>query len=278
MKKIINLVCASAIALSLSACGGTASSDNTGNSASTEKEYLADDEISNAISNGNDYKGKYIKITGKVFNNIGEDSDGNTQYQAYYDIANYDEDFVFVVASGSEKLNNDEYVSVDGQITGAEKYENYFGQEMETLVINADTVTKISYMDAVVPTLISIEPALSQEQNGITISVDKVEFAETETRVYLTETNNSSDVFDLWTYEATIVQNGMQIDLSDGISQYEGDYPTLSTSLTTGASSSGIIVFKPVDSTQGFQLNLPCSSENYEIKMSDFTFDVPAAQ
>lgn len=182
------------------------------------------------------------------------------------------------MASGGEKLNTDEYVSVDGQITGAEKYENYFGEELETIVTNADTVTKLSYMDAVVPTLKSIEPALSQEQNGVTISVDKVEYAEAETRVYLTETNNSGYTFDLWSYEATIVQNGTQIDLSDGTSQYEGNYPTLSDSLTTGASSSGIIVFNPVDSSQGFQLNLPCSSENYEIEMATFTFDVPAAQ
>ena len=274
MKKIITYVVAALMVFSLSACGGSSSASST----PTPKVYVSDEKVSSALSNPDDYKDQYIVLTGKIFNVIGEDKDGNSQYQAYHDIENYDQDFVFIVPAGGEKLNENDYVSVDGQILGKVSGENMLGSSVEALAINADTVTKLSFIDAVVPTISSIEPNMPIEQNGVTVSVDKVEFAEKETRVYVTETNNSADNFNLWTYEAAIIQNGTQINLSSSDSAYEGEYPEISSSLLPGASSTGILVFDPVDSTQGFQITIPCSSDNYDLDMQPFVFDIAAAQ
>lgn len=277
MKKFINCVMASILAISLSACG-SGISNGSASSTPTPKVYVSDDNISNALSNPDDYKDQYIVLTGQIFNVIGQDDDGNTQYQAYHDVENYDQDFVFIVPSGGEQLSQDDYVSVDGQITGEASGENYFGTSLSTLAMNADVVTKLSYIDAVVPTISSIEPNMPVEQSGVTVSIDKVEFAEKETRVYVTETNNSSDNFNLWVYEAAIIQNGTQINLSDSGSSYMGEYPEVSSNLLPGANSSGILVFDPVDSTQAFQISIPGSSDNYEIEIQPFVFDIPAAQ
>ena len=46
------------------------------------------------------------------------------------------------------------------------------------------------------------------EQNGVALKVDKVEFAEKETRVYITETNSSSDNCSINVYDIKILQNG----------------------------------------------------------------------
>lgn len=277
MKKLIYFLLTCSMVFTLSACG-SGSSSGSADATPTPKVYVSDDEIDAVLSNPDDYKGKYINITGKIFNVIDTDSDGSTQYQAYYDIENYDKDFAFTVSSDAGTFSTDAYVNVDGQIAGEVTGENMLGTDVSTIMISADTVTELSYMDAVVPTLKTITPGLSQEQNGVTVSIDKVEIAEKETRVYVTETNNGSDNFDLWVYEAAVIQNGTQINLSSSGSSYEGEYPELSSSLLPGASSSGILVFDPVDAAQGFQVNIPCASENWEVEMQPFVFDVPAAQ
>ena len=134
-------------------------------------------------------------------------------------------------------------------------------------------------MDAVVPTIKEITPenAIS-EQNGISLKVDKIEFAETETRVYMTETNASSAKFNMWVYSIKITQNGQQIEQdSTSMSSYEGDYAQLSTEILPNASSSGILVFPAMDSSAMFSdICLKEAAMNYMIDFAPFTIDISA--
>ena len=68
-----------------------------------------------------------------------------------------------------------DYVYVDGKIDGKFSGENYFGSAVECPLIVDATVTKGSYLDIVTPTIAEITPAVSQDQNGVIVSVDKVE-------------------------------------------------------------------------------------------------------
>ena len=109
-------------------------------------------------------------------------------------------------------------------MSGAFEGENIMGGTISCPMINAVSIERQSYMAAVVPTISEIVPenAMS-EQNGIVLKVDKVEFAEKETRIYLTESNSSADKFSMWVYSIKIVQNGQQIEQdSTSSSSYEG--------------------------------------------------------
>ncbi len=276
-KKIVTVLLA--VALSCSVWGCSLNSSSNAPAASEEKSeepvYIDETEISNLFSNPDDYKGKYVKLSGKIFN--GPDKEENfVAYQAWHDIQNNDNDFVFGIENPEEDFFQNDYVIVDGIISGSFEGENMMGGTITCPMITAVSIEKQSYMDAVVPTIKEIVPENAvSEQNGVSLKVDKVEFAEKETRVYLTESNSSADKFSMWVYSIKIIQNGQQIeqDVTSG-SAYEGDYAELSTDILPNASSSGVLVFPAMDSSAGFQIYAEGISDNYELEFQPFTIDI----
>ncbi len=276
-KKLAALLLVGTMVFSVMAC--TSDSSNESTEISQEKSekpvYLEETEISDLFSNPENFKGKYVKLSGKIFN--GPDKEENyVAYQAWHDIQNSDKDFVFGMENPEEELSQGDYVIVDGVISGAFEGENIMGGTISCPMINAVSIERQSYMDAVVPTISEIVPenAMS-EQNGIVLKVDKVEFAEKETRIYLTESNSSADKFSMWVYSIKIVQNGQQIEQDfTSSSSYEGNYAELSTDILPNASSSGVLVFPAMDSSAGFQIYAEGSSDNYELDFQPFTIDI----
>lgn len=98
-----------------------------------------------------------------------------------------------------------------------------------------------------------------------------MEFAENETRFYVDVTNNSNDNVSIYSSSAKVVQNKKQYE--ESYSAYSDDYPQLSDDLTPGASSSGIITFDKIKPAN-LQLILEGYSDNYDIDLSDFKFDL----
>lgn len=240
-----------------------------------EKIYLTETEIPTLFADPDSCKDKYVKLNGRVFTAPEQDKNGIV-LQAWHDPENASNNFIIYVNGTDGEFKQDDYISVDGKIIGEFSGENMFGGTVTAPMIQADTIEVQSYMDAVVPTLSEITPkdAIS-EQNGISLKVDKVEFAEKETRVYLTESNSSNAKFSMWTYNIMIIQNGKQIE-QDGtsMSSYAGDYEQLASDILPNASSSGVLVFPPMDSSASFQLYAEGSSDNYELKFEPFTIDI----
>ena len=272
-KRIVAILMICSLLAGLWACGGNDGAEPEND----EKEYLSETEIANLFSYPESYKGKYVKLSGKIFN--GPDTAENyVAYQAWHDAQNSTNDFVFGMENPEEDFNVDDYVIVDGRITGTFEGTNAFGTTIECPQIDAISIEKQSYMDAVVPTIKEITPENAvSEQNGISLKVDKIEFAEKETRVYLTETNASADKFSFSVYDIKITQNGQQIsqDMSS-MSSYEGEYPELSYEILPNASSSGVLVFPPIDSSAGFQIYAEGYSDNWELEFAPFTIDISA--
>lgn len=271
-KKLMAVLLATTIALSLTACGSSSGTENADEP--KEKEYVDESEINNVFSEPEKYEGKYIKLIGKIFS--GPDKAENyVAYQAWYDTTNYDKDFVFGLEN-DDSFAIDDYVLIDGMITGAFEGENVIGGTIICPMIDADSVEKLSYIDAVVPTIVEIVPDnVVMEQNGISLKADKIEFAEKETRVYLTETNNSSDKFSFSVYDIKIIQNGQQISQdTSSMSSYEGNYAELSYEILPNASTSGVLVFPAIDSSTDFQIYAEGYSDNWELEFVPFTLNI----
>lgn len=273
-KKIMAILLIATMSLSLAACGGSSDSSDKKEKKEEKKEYVSESEIAEVFSNPDKFKGKYIKLSGKIFNGPDKDED-YVAYQAWHDTENSDKDFVFGI-EGDDSFAIDDYIMVDGIISGTFEGENMLGGTVTCPIINADSVEKLSYIDAVVPTINEITPENAvSEQNGISLKVDKVEFAEKETRIYLTETNGSPDKFSFNVYDIKLTQNGQQITQdSSSMSAYNGNYAELPYEILPNASSSGVLVFPPVDSSASFQIYAEGYSDNWELQFSPFTIDI----
>lgn len=256
----------------LSGCGGEEKQEEP-----EEIVYLEESEINSLFTNPDEYAGKYVKLSGQLL--AAPETDGETiALQAWHDIENYAQSFI-VYTDAADDIENQDYIWVDGKIDGTFSGENAFGGSVECPFIVDATVTKGSYMEMVVPTIAEISPAASQDQNGIVVTVDKVEYAENETRVYVTINNGTDYNFSCGTYSAKLLIDGKQID-QNTMSQTLYNSPELSElsyEVMAGTSSSGTLIFPAIEQGVAFQFILPDAySDNYDLMFTNYTVDVPA--
>ena len=281
-RRIIVSILASVVMLTLMACGGgeSGAEGSTGaeskESESEKKEYIEESQITELFTNPDNFKGKYVVLTGRVFAEPEKD-EGLTVLQTWHDPKNAQNNFI-TGYTGSETIKIDDYIKVDGKIEGTFEGENMLGGTVTAPLISTDNIEVMSYIEAVVPTISEIIPENAvAEQNGISLKVDKIEFAAEETRIYMTETNSSADKFSMFTYSMKIIQNGQQIEQEIGsTSSYEGNYAELSSDILPNASSSGVIVFPAIDSSASFQIYAEGYSYNWELDFAPFTIDISA--
>lgn len=270
-KKLMAALLMGTMILGLTACGGSSESAEP-----KEKEYISEEQIPELFTSPEDFKGKYVKLTGQVFVEPEKDDDG-VALQIWNDPKNVQNNFV-VYYSGDNSIKSNDYVMVDGEISGEFSGENAFGGEVSAPLIKADTVEVKSYMEIMAPTTKEITPNASQEQHDLTITVDKIEYSDIETRLYLTVKNDGKETASYGMYDVKIVQDGKQIEQDQSSSSiYDGGYPELSYEVTAGASTSGILVFPVIDPDKDLKVIVPDAySDNYEIEFKDFSFDIKA--
>lgn len=107
-------------------------------------------------------------------------------------------------------------------------------------------------------------------QFGYIITVEKIEFADDETRVYVKAENTSSNKFNIYKYSAKILQGLKQYNQSDN---YEANYPELQSELQPGVVSEGILVF-PTINQNNMKLIIGGSSSDWNIDINDYSFDL----
>jgi hypothetical protein len=253
--------------LAFTSCGGDSesSSSSTAAETSTEAEGVPGSEsvtftLANwdlLASSPEDYKGARVNVVGKVFT-APERDEGAVYFQMYADPKNSEWNTIVAYPDSSLRVRQDDFVRVKGEVTGGYTGENAFGGEVTAPTITADTVSVVDATAAASPATTTLGRATST-QHGITLLVRKVELADDETRVFLKIRNASSSKFSFYGSSGKAVQRGRQFE-----SEYNSDYPELSTDLLPGASTSGVIVFPPLD-PKGLTLHLEGSSDNYEI-------------
>lgn len=233
-----------------------------------ERVYLSAEEIEKAYSNPDAYVGKYVKIGGVVFGEP-EISDGSVYFQMYGDAENYEKNTV-VLFYGNADISSNDYIMVDGVISGSYEYQNMMGGTLSALKIETDSVEESNYIDCCSPTIKTVEINENIDQKGYVVTLEKVEFSKTETRLYFTVNNNGSANFSLSDYNIKIVQNGKQYECQYN---YNADYPTLQTDLIPGTTTSGIVSFPALDSEVGMKIYCESYCDDWTTNLKEYTFE-----
>jgi len=247
--------------------------ENANNTANEETQEDADreyvDDVSAVAASPEEYEGKWVSFTGKVLS-FESDTDG-VYLQVYTDPQNYGGNVVVHSTDTSLTFFTDDYVFVEGKVEGIFARENMSGEELNLAKINATTIEGADYISAMSPTIAEIFPAASMEQHGFTLTVEAVEFAETETRVYVTAINNTGEEYALYTYSMAIIQNGHQFEIQNN---YDANYEALPSDIPDTILASGIVSFPALDATTPFQLIAEGQSNNWELEFVPFTIDI----
>lgn len=266
MKKILSFCLALIMCVGLVGCGDSSDSDKE-----AKKEFVSEKDIRKIYSNPEDYVGKYVKLSGKVFTNPEKDADG-IYFQMWADPKNSDLNTVVAYGNSDFELNSDDYVTVEGKIVEKFEGENSFGGSISAVQIIATKVKISSYIEVVSPTLKEINTdGLLNSQNGVDISVNKIEFANNETRVYYTVTNNSGSNYSFYYFNMKLIQNGKQYEPE---SNWDADYPEVSGDVLNGVTADGIASFPKIDQSN-FDIHFDSGySSNYDLDFTEFSFPV----
>lgn len=266
MRKTVCLLLASIMSLTLFGCGGSSGSESqsasstTASNAYSEKDVLSKSEISELFNNPSKFKGRSVKMYGQIFNSIPSDGNG-TYFQMYEDPENSENDIIVYVDKKYD-VKTDKVVLVKGLIGDSNTYENVSGGEVTSPLIEAESVENATYADAFYPAEKTVKPKASKTFGKAKVTIDKVEFAKKETRVYITIKNNGSSAAEMDSYSATIVQNGKQYEVQDN---YNANYKSIPDSVKSGVKASGIIVFEPIKKSD-FKLSfsIDCGDNWYD--------------
>lgn len=262
MKKFIVGAMALFMILIVCACGGKSSSANS--------EPLSEAEIASLFSDPDQFKGRAVELVGKVDGGK-QVNDDITAFQMFCDWENYDQGVIVVQDTKDVAVKDGDFVKVKGTVDGMFDGENAFGATLSYPQVSANSVVVSSYAEIAAPTKKEIVPeSNSIDQHGYVVTVDKIELADSETRVYVTVTNNGSDTFDFYDFNCKIIQGDKQYDASDN---YDTGYDEVQSEILPGISSSGIVVFGAIDASD-FILILDGYSEDYSIDFDRYEYSI----
>lgn len=152
-----------------------------------------------------------------------------------------------VIAPSPTQVKKDDYVRIEGKVQGNYQGTLPSGQGFSGSRVAATTVKVITREAAVAPAIKTDSVNKPLTQNGVVVTLDRVELAKQETRVYVNVTNGAAQSIVLNPGSIRLVQNEQQYEPK--VLQNSG-YPQLPSMLVPGAKADAVFVFSPINAAQ----------------------------
>lgn len=263
MKKILSLFLSTIICISLMGCKDDVEVENT------TKEYVPETEILQVYTNPEKYKGKFLKVKGKIFTEI-QEYENIKAFQMFGDAKNSEQNTI-VYARTNKDLKEGDFIMADGKIEGSFDGKNAYGASINAIELDEAEISSIEPKEVFAPTIEEKNIDQTSTQNNIYITVSKIEFAKNETRVYVRVKNNSNDEFEFWEYESKILQENKQFDFKD---DFDYEYKRISDAIYPNIEDEGMLIFPAIDRYKPFTLVFDGSSEDYMMNFKKFKIEV----
>lgn len=240
----------------------------TGKSGGSSKSTIdTPDKFKEMYSNPEKFKKSNIEFVARIF--LEPEIDGqNTYFQCY--AYNNDNLNTLVSVESVLDLEDGDIVLIKGKVKDKFDTENAFGAEMSLAAIVADSVEKTDYASAFSPAIEVIDLNKEIDQHGYLMKVDKVEFSEDETRIYVTINNNTDSNISFYSFDAKVVQGSSQLKEVD---TYDKGYEEIESDILPGVIEKGVIVFAKSNPKEPLKIYLEGSSDNYDLDFEPFIFE-----
>lgn len=183
---------------------------------------VSEEELPELYTSPKDFKGRVVTLSGQVFTAPEYDEDG-VYLQIFVPVGGEDQNTIVFYPDPAFQAEEGDYIRITGVVQGEFSGKNAFGATVTAPSIEATAAETLSYQDAMAPTLYTLIPETpSIEQHGYAVTVEKVELAASETRVYVKVENNGGSNFSLYDFNCIIVQDGTQYNYEDN---WEAEYP-----------------------------------------------------
>jgi hypothetical protein len=246
-------------------CGGEGSSSDT--SAASDLVFTRDN-WADLAADPDSFKGARVDIVGAV---LGEPvKDGKSTYWQMWPHPTNVEWFAVVAFEGvSFTIADGEYVHVVGTAQGRTEGEIPLLATIDAVTVRAETAEVVDRSALTPPALRTVKVAKSVEQHDLVVTVDKVEFAANETRVYVTVDNRSDATASFYDYKVKAAQGQIQYE-----AEYFTYYPQVQSQLPPRTASSGVVLFKALDPVRATELSFETRTDNYQLEFNPYVFEI----
>lgn len=171
------------------------------------RTYVKEPDIKLALKDHDKYIGQYIKMDGFI---DASEKVGNKYVFIIIrgkDLENYTGDcaYLYLTKKQADKFTVGDYVRFNGKIIKPKEYAG--------LSIKCDDIVKDNYIKRIKPANYTKKINKTASFDNVNFTINKIEYAENETRIYTTSTNNNVKDAGVDTYSSTITDN-------DGIDYY----------------------------------------------------------
>jgi len=218
-------------------------------------------------SNPDAHKGAFVEIVGKVFTNPDKTATG-TSWQMWADPKNSNWNTGVVFQDPNFAIKNGDIVRVTGTVRGAFTGTNAFGAKISAPVIDADSATVVDALAIASTPLHTVNVNQTLKQHDLAVIVEKLEFAEDETRVFLKVINGTKHKGSFYSFNAKAQQGNKQYD-----AESFSDYPKIQSDLLPGVESVGVIPF-PAMGKEPTKLIFEARTDNYWLNFKPYIFDI----
>ncbi len=196
-------------------------------------------------------EGRPVSISGRITADPEYNVDG-THLQVFVESGAKEADLI-VRLDGNIEVTQGDYVTIEGALGGRFVGETEDGGSIDMLEIIATSIGSAAAEGVLAPASTVWEPQAKKEEAGVTVSVNKVEFARAETRVYITARNAGEATAVIQVFNSFIKQSDRffepQAELPEG-------YPEVPVDLSAGAAGAGVIVFRQLDDDTPLEFSL----------------------
>lgn len=228
-----------------------------------------DEQIEALYADPKNHSGKHFKLSGIVISNP-DTIDDKLFFQMLQDVPNNANDTI-VVYQGNPDIKEGDYVTLDGVISNEYVWENSYGDVLDLPTVIASKVEISTYQNVVLPADETLLVDQEISQHGYKVILDKIEFSNKETRVYVTVKNEGKSNFSVFSSSVKIIQN---TKLFEEQWNFDAAYPEIQSNVKPGSDSSGIICFPALDSKKDLSLYIGGFSDNWEEEIKDYEFTV----
>lgn len=271
LKKLVTLLSVF-IVLLLAACGDSEATNNESNDSNSEANgVVTEEDFNDMYHHPKDYKGYEVEFTGQVFFDPERD-DSSVYLQVYANPSQLDQNVIVTFDDPDFDVKMDDYVEVKGIVKDEFKGENLFGETITAPLVEASSIEVVDYITAVAPTIKEVSVEETIDQHGMEVTLQKIEFAENETRVYMKVINNTKDTVYFDNYGTKLISGSSQYEVGDN---FESGLPELPYDILAGVEAEGVLTFPAIEEHSGnFSLHAEGYSDDFELEFEPFVFEV----
>lgn len=111
----------------------------------------------------------------------------------------------------------------------------------------------------------------SSTQNGVTVKIDRIDYTGSQTRIYVTVTNDSGSSFHLYQHNVSVTVNGKTYESDYNLGDEFDDLPT---AIANGSTSSGVLFFPALDPDDDMTITIEAYTDDYSQDFDNYVFTI----